>query len=502
MSNLQISISVVVLAAGASVSLAQDSTFDQIGYTALLERLGAATPTGAGVAVGQVEASDGSNYGPNQSSSEFDGVIFTPHSGAPGNSSHATTVAKNYYGSVTSIASGVTEAHLWEANSWLGTGYLNYGTSGVPAGPPLDVFNLSFIGETSVDALLVRRADYAAHAYGILFVVGANNGASSTTPSLFSGMYHAISVGKTDGEHGYNDQTLDGGPRMKPDLVAPSDFTSYATAVVSSCGVLLHEVIETDPELSSNSNASRAQVVKSILMCGATHEPDWTNNPVESGSERGVTHRPIDEIFGAGTVNIDRAHRILTGYEQNGSSNAVPSIANIDGPGWDWEYVSAGESVYYRFRLSELADEVVFAATWHRVVPATFGSDISMPNLNLHLWRVEDSALIDLVGEDESVFGAAMLRVPVRLTTWSTSKSGTWPQASTSSKWFAKALALPLVARSRGGSLSRAGASLGTSTAMGWSTVLTSGSCSQHSARTMLLLISTVMGWSTVLILV
>lgn len=407
MYQFKISVQVMLLGVCASASVAQDSTFDQIGYTALLERLGAATPTGAGIGVGQVEASSGGSYGPDQTDSEFDGVTFTSHAGTPGASGHATTVGKNYYGSVTSIAPGVPNAHLFEANAFLNTGYLNYGTNEIPESPPfgMEVFNLSFIGETSVDAQLLRRADYAAHAYGTLWCVGVNNGVSSTTPALFSGMFHAIAVGVTSGDHGFNDQTIDGGPRMKPDLVAPAQYTSFATPIVASCGVLLHEVTETDPQLTSNSNASRTQVMKAILMGGATHNAAWTNNPVESGVERGVTHRPIDEVFGAGVVNIDRAHRMMTGYEQNGSSNAVPSSANIEGPGWDWEYVSTDESVYYRFDLSERADEVVFAATWHRLVPPTFISNIPMPNLDLHLWRVENEALIDLVGADTSVFG-------------------------------------------------------------------------------------------------
>lgn len=395
-----------------TAALAQDSVFDEIGYTALVERLGAATPTGAGIALGQIEATSSGSYGPDQANGEFAGVTFTAHSGSPGSSSHATTVARNYYGATTSVAPGVTAAHLWEANDFIGGGYLNYGTSDIPEVPPfgMEVFNLSFIGSTTVDAQLVRRADYAAHAYGTLFVVGVNNGAASETPPLFSAMYHAIAVGLTSGDHGSNDQTLDGGPRMKPDLVAPATYTSFSTPIVASCGALLHETVETDPELSSNLNASRTQVMKSILMSGATHTSEWTNNPAQSGPDRGVTARPLDEVFGAGTVNIDRAHRILTGYEQHGSSNAVPSSANIVGPGWDWEYVVTGESVYYRFTLDEVASEVIFTATWHRLVPPTFISDIELPNLDLHLWAVEDGALIDLVGADSSVYAGGNVR--------------------------------------------------------------------------------------------
>ena len=119
-----------------------------------------------------------------------------------------------------------------------------------------------------------------------------------------------------------------------------------------------------------------------------------------------MTSRPLDEIFGAGTINIDRAHMILTGNEQAGSSGVVPETANITGPGWDWEYVSQGETVYYRFTLTETAPEISFVATWHRIVSSTFSSSFSFPDIDLNLWKVENEALIDMVGQGEDVFAS------------------------------------------------------------------------------------------------
>ena len=214
-----------VIVAASAFGVGGDE-FEEIGYLDLVARLGADVPTGAGIGVGQVEASESNGYGPNQDSSEFDGVFFTPYSGTPGTSSHATTVAGNYYGGTASVAPGITNVHLWEANNWIGSGFLNYGSSNVPEIPPfgMKVFNLSFVGETSVDAVLLRRADYSSNAFGTLFVVGVNNGSSNSTPPLFAGMYHGISVGLSNGDHAANDQDIDGGPRMKPELVAPSQF--------------------------------------------------------------------------------------------------------------------------------------------------------------------------------------------------------------------------------------------------------------------------------------
>ena len=56
---------------------AQSEDWNIIGHTDLLNRLGADVPTGAGVVVGQVEASEGGGYGPNQGSGEFAGIAFT-----------------------------------------------------------------------------------------------------------------------------------------------------------------------------------------------------------------------------------------------------------------------------------------------------------------------------------------------------------------------------------------------------------------------------------------
>ena len=385
---------------------AQSEDWNIIGHTDLLNRLGADAPTGAGVVVGQVEASEGGGYGPNQGSGEFAGIAFTAQSGSPGSSSHATTVGKNFYGGATSIAPDLDNVHLWEVNDWLGSGYLNYGTSSAPGSPPsgMRISNHSYIGDTTVNETLLRRIDFAANAYHTLYVVGVNNGSSSDTPALWAAMYHGISVGLVSGDHGANDQTADGGPRMKPEIVAPSSFTSFSTPVVSSCAALLQETVATDPGLSGSSFAYRPQVMKSVLMTGATHDESWTNNPILTGASRGMTSRPIDEIYGAGIVNIDRSHRILTGLEQAGSSNnVIPEQPNIQGPGWDWEYVSNGESVYYRFCLDDTAPEVIFTATWHRSVSASFAS-YELPDLDLYLWKVEDGSLVDMVGQGPKAF--------------------------------------------------------------------------------------------------
>ena len=58
-----------------SPAFAVADELDDIGYRALVERLGAAAPSGAGVGLGQVEVPN-PGYGPSQSNSEFAGVSF------------------------------------------------------------------------------------------------------------------------------------------------------------------------------------------------------------------------------------------------------------------------------------------------------------------------------------------------------------------------------------------------------------------------------------------
>src|SRR5262245_37857373 len=73
--------------------------FDQIGYTALQSRLGTATPTGAGIRVSQIEASEvlnGNAYLPN--SATFPGKTITDKTGGGAVSSHATIVGQHFYG--------------------------------------------------------------------------------------------------------------------------------------------------------------------------------------------------------------------------------------------------------------------------------------------------------------------------------------------------------------------------------------------------------------------
>ncbi len=108
------------------------SLADETGLTALRRRLGSAAPSGAGITVGQVEAS-APGWTPDASFSEFAGKSFTFASPAPASSGHATVVGQFLYGNATSLAPAISSIHCWEASNWLGGGFIN----GTGTTPPL-----------------------------------------------------------------------------------------------------------------------------------------------------------------------------------------------------------------------------------------------------------------------------------------------------------------------------------------------------------------------------
>ena len=402
------SVIVATIAASATPMLAAD-VLEEIGYLDLAARLGGDLPTGAGVVVVQTEALD-PGYSPHQGNVQFSGIDFIERSGPTEPSLHASKVGFAFYGNADGVAPGIASVNLFEVNDFIGSGHLRYGSSSLPDNPPggARIFNHSWIasGGTSADINVLRRADFAANTFKTLWVVGVNNGSGSDSPPLLAGMHHGIAVGTADGDHA----EADTGPgteqqgRMKPELVAPADFTSFATPVVAGCAALLYETHDVTPELSGNSIADLPQVIKAVLLAGASRNEDWTNAPATKGPQRGSTARPIDEIYGAGLVDIDRAHAIYTGLEQPGAADNNP-VSTMSGPGWDFESMSNGEVLWHRFSIDEVAEEIGILVTWNRIVASNFAT-ATHPDLDLELLRIVDGVPESMVGADASVFAS------------------------------------------------------------------------------------------------
>jgi len=351
---------------------------DDIGYTQLAAELGAALPTGAGVGVAQIEAPSNGNYAPDISKTEFAGKSFRFRSGPSGISGHADRMARQIYGNTQSIAPGVTGIDLWDANDWLGSGFLHTGTSQPPDVETRQVENDSWIGHMatsaqSIDAL--QRLDYAIVRDGFTAVVGVSNGDSTTLPELLGQSYNTISVGRSDGKHGHGLTVLDGQGRIKPELVVPVGSTSSATARVSSAAALL-----IDQAQATAAAAPRA--TKALLLAGATKDEftgTWENHP----------QQPLDAVFGAGELNIDRSSRILAAGQQPANRPAPVALS-----GWDAAQTTTAGQVY-RFEVpaGRVLNEWSIVLDWNRDFTETagfgFSLEPSLANLDLVL-RAED----------------------------------------------------------------------------------------------------------------
>lgn len=391
------------------VANAGADVFSETRFTDLAARLGAATPTGAGIGVGQVEAQEnsGGSYAPDPANPEFAGATIFAMSGSVAASWHGTEVGKNLYGGSSSLAPDMNLIYVWRINEWLGTAYLRVGQGTTqPATPPngVRVFNHSWIGSlgsATSDNDMMRRVDFCVTRDNIMTVMGTNNGAGSVAQPLLAYCFNGITVGLPTGQHanGLTPVGIDGPNRRKPDMVAPGSFTSFGTPVVGAAAALLFQTATTDPAISGNANANRSLTVKSVLLSGANHRAGWANNAPQTGASRGIATAPLDPLYGVDLLDIDRAHRILTAGESNGSTSLVPYPPITKPQGWDYvPSVASGASVYWAFRISQPVDEVSVIATWHRQIATNFTA-WTLQDLDLKLWRSNKGTLTAISGD-------------------------------------------------------------------------------------------------------
>jgi len=362
---------------------------EDVGYTQLSNELGGALPTGAGVSVVQVEALDGSNYRPDPANNHFTLTTFVWESGgSTAASNHATNVGKYFYGQYLSLSPGAQTVHSYEADDWLGDGFLNtsqfdlQGTPVVPDEAPARILNHSWIDDSTPDVLQserLKRIDYAADHQDLLVVAGLNNG-TGAVPKLLASAYNVVSVGRTDGNHSRGGASFEGDPgdppRLKPDLVAPIALTSYTTPLVAGAGDMLYG------HASAGSNGRKPQTLKAILMAGATKEEfaGWSQTATS----------PLDSIYGAGELNVYNSYHILDSGEQT-TEVVVPSN------GWDFAGAPglAEQRIYYfEVPAGQAMSDLSAVLTWHRVLTTGFYRfDATLADLQLQLYTRSGSSL-------------------------------------------------------------------------------------------------------------
>ncbi len=375
------------------------------GLDDLIVRVGESNiPTGLNVQVGQVEAVAASEqYGPDITDVDISGKSFTFHSGNTGISNHATNVGKRMYGfGNVGIAPDVNFIDVYSAEGWALNDFLRVGTGSNPSTPPgnLELFNNSWIasfGSNSVDSQALRRADWSIDTHNVTILNGVPN--SGKYMPLMSFGFNCVSVGLSAGSHvsGVVPSGFDQSGMQIPLIVANQGTTSNATGVVSAIIALLAETRDTHPNTQGNYFATFSETMKAVLLTGGNHQAGWTNNPIASGANRGRTSQPIDAVFGVGTANIDRSHRVFTGG-QHASSPSPIGLSTAPNAGWETAAISNNQSKYVRFHVSELADEVSILLTWHQKVNSGFGS-YSLADLDLELLNYNNGKPTPLTGD-------------------------------------------------------------------------------------------------------
>ena len=137
--------------------------------------------------------------------------------------------------------------------------------------------------------------------------------------------------------------------------------------------------------------------MKAVLLTGGNHLVGWTNNPITSGVNRGRTNQPIDAVFGVGTANIDRSHRVLTGGQHESNTSPI-GLTIAPSAGWETTAISNNQSRYIRFNVGTLASEVSILLTWHQIANAGFGS-YSFADMDLELLKYNSGKPTPLTGD-------------------------------------------------------------------------------------------------------
>ena len=374
------------------------------GLDDLVTRIGSGNiPTGQGVAIGQIEAESDGNYRPDSGHADFIGKTFNLMSGSSGISNHATNVGRRAYGtSSIGLAPEVNTIYVYSAAGWVQSDFLKVGTGSNPLTPPtnLSIMNHSWIGafdNASIDAQALRRGDWSIDTHQLMFVNGvANSGEHSP---LMSFGFNCVSVGMANGTHtaGEIPAGYDSSGSQIPLIVADQNTTSDATGLVSAVTALLIETAKTHINTVDNPLATNSETIKMALLTGGNHAPDWTNNPIVSGVNRGRTNQPIDAIFGVGTVHVDRSWQVLSGG-QHASSTASINLTTAPTAGWETELLGSGRRRYLKFTVLEMAEEVSIVITWNQKTNSGFGS-YELADFDLELLQLQNEQLASLVGD-------------------------------------------------------------------------------------------------------
>ncbi len=318
-----------------------------VGITRLHRLLGGETPLGTGIIAGHVEGVSG-DYMPSIHAETLGGVRLVAISGASRINDHATATASLIYGP-NGMAPGIGQVHHYHVADFLGREYLRFGSTRRPGSNELHLFNHSWIGQDrGAAAEVLMRLDDAIDTHDVVMVVGVDNGRSSRVPALLASAYNAIAVGQWDGDSSGGYTRLETPGRCKPDIVGPGSRTSLSTPVVTA---VVARLLEAARAMTEHPHAMRAELIKAVLLAGATKPGNW----------RPAGGKPLDEHLGAGRADAVASHAILAAgpLRQGG---VMPSR------GWCFDQLPAGGSRTFSLHLPRHAGELSLVLVWHRRV--------------------------------------------------------------------------------------------------------------------------------------
>ncbi|MCW8831624.1 MAG: hypothetical protein OQK32_08920, partial [Gammaproteobacteria bacterium] len=352
----------------------QAGTLDDISFTDLKLELGTSLPDGSSITVTQVESSISGACAPDISLGELSSKIYNNHttSFCSGISSHATSVATRFYGTVTSSSTAIGTIDLYEANNWVGNGFLNTLAAGLLTDTTgfsaARLVNHSWSGNSTtttpnVNSDMLHRIDFSVEVDDYIHVVGV--GTNTITSPIPSNSFNAIVSGVSYETGVTGTTTIDAtyvSARAKPDVVVPETTGSASAARTSSAVVLLVDHAHKNPSLSNGSasnrngdtiyNAERSETIKAILMAGADRNTLGNTNPVfdipDDNPDQGIvpvdvtdyrstgnqTSNGLDTRFGAGQINVYNSYYILDAGEQNSVEDGGSIFSKV---GFDYD---------------------------------------------------------------------------------------------------------------------------------------------------------------------
>jgi Subtilase family len=386
----------------------QAQALDQIGLTIL--RALTTNLNGSGIRVAQVEAGYGTTtnwqVNPSVVAHPLGFLTYLSSSGSTtnfpnalgGESAHANDVGNAFYGLPLGVATNVSRVDNFDANTFVQGAIIggNYIIT-LPATNINDpVVNQSFtFGNVPTNEQTAADKSYDNYAaqYRTLFVSAVDNGGNVHAPGT---SYNGIGVGA----YGVNaassiGPTIDNG-RCKPDLIAPSSATSYATPYVSGAAAVLLQAARRGDGGSDTNSAGDIRTLKALLLNGAVKPTGWTNG----------NSSPLDARYGAGLVNLFNAYEQLAGGKHSYIVSTTVTSGGVHPPtgasgtmavlnGWDFNTNTSSATQdainHYYFNLTNSPANFIGVVTlvWNRQQNQT-----GINNLDLYLYNCANSNLV------------------------------------------------------------------------------------------------------------